>query len=198
MSDSQDEARIFNRLRAINDSWKCSYAAVGLLCKEVEDRRLWESRCASFTDWMALASPYATSQAYQALKDVRAVSDVPAEDLAEIPQANFSTLKRLSTHVRLQPEVLQAAKTMDSPHFAAKIQQDHPDQLIEARRWMRFHPEVSAAERIEQVLLRAFRRGAQSREEALEMALIEAEKSWDAEDAVKAVEDELEMDRYSI
>jgi hypothetical protein len=187
MSDTRDEVRIFSRLQAIDKGWKLSYVEAGMLCKEVQDRLLWRERCASFAEWMKRAAPYGYAQAWAALRDIEALSDVPAEHLIEIPQANFPILKQLSTHVRAEPSVLHMAKTARSDEFAEHVEREHPEMHIETRRTMRFHPEASAAERIEAALSMAFGKGARTRDEALELVCEEAADVWRCEAEIEGI-----------
>lgn len=181
------EAFIFNELQTIDRSWKRSYARAGLLCKEVHDRLLWRERCHSFSEWMKMAAPYGYAQAWAALRDVEALADIPAEDLAEIPQANFPTMKQLSSAVRTQPAVLQMAKTAKTEDFVAHIEREHPAQHVEHRVTMKFKPEAGAVVKIEEALRMAMGRGARTRDEALEMMAAEALMQWTLEAEVEGI-----------
>jgi len=63
---------------------------------------------------------------------VKELQDVPKSDLLEIPRMNLEVLKSVSTSVRSQPEVLEAAKTLSEAEFVAHLQVTQPTQHIEA------------------------------------------------------------------
>ena len=196
MPDSKAEPILFNRLRKIDDSYKLSYAEVGHICIQVQAYLLHEQRTdpetgepCSFSRWMHLAAPYSHSTCYAAMRDCEELKDVPAKDLAEIPQSSFPVMKMLSTAVRAEPGVLKAAKTKKTDDFVEHIREHHPDEHIEHRKTLRFHPEESAAIKIEETLSRAEKMGAEGRDSALELMAIAANDWWNFK------EEELELDR---
>ena len=163
---------------------------------KVKTGDLWTARldpetnepCKSFNRWLCVAAPYSNATMFQAITDVEELSDVPDADLAEIPAANIHIVKQLSTAVRADPRVLQAAKTLSSKKFVEQVQCDHPQQHLEARKILRFVGVVeSAAEEIERALTMAECRGARTRNEQLEAIAVEAIQAWDYEEEVKAL-----------
>ena len=107
------ESLIFARLQAW-DKAILSRTEIGILCREVRDTPLWQCRCESFESWMSLAAPRARSTAYQYLREVTELQDIPDEHLSQIRGENVDTVMHLSTAVRAEPEVLEAAKTPES------------------------------------------------------------------------------------
>ena len=147
----------------------------------------------TFGQWMKLCSPgswehcYAALRAFKELSDITNENGIPVADLVQIPQCNVETLKLLSTGVRNDPEVLEAAKVPDSKAFDEHVHRTHPEQHFEPRTPLRFSPEDSARAVIEKALAEAMKRGAHSRTEALELISVEALESWSYEDEVSQI-----------
>lgn len=166
------------------------YAGLGLMALAVEKRMLWRHvtnpedglPCRSFGTWVRVCAPRGYSTVYQALRDVEELADVPAADLAQIPQSNLATMKQLSSKVRRQPAVLAAAKTQ---RFVEYVNEHHPEQHIEAKKTLRFNPPRSAAAKIEEALEKAMEHGAGNRDEALELLAVTAMQEWQMEAQVE-------------
>jgi len=179
-ADAERERAIFSKLRSIDDNERQSHAQKGILARAVRDQMLWKHRedpdtkkpCKSWTRWLRIACPFCYSTVHKALADVEELRDIPEEDLTQIATGNFPTLIQLSTAVRADPEVLDAAKNKRPEQFNEHIRQHHPDQHIESRQPMKFSPESSAAKVINEALEAAMERGARSRDEALEMIAV--------------------------
>jgi hypothetical protein len=196
LPDEQAETALFYRLAYIDNIHKLSYAEVGNICLQVQAYMLHEQRIdpetglpCTFSRWVHLAAPYSYSTCYAAMRDCEAMKDVPEEHLAEIPAGNFPVMRQLSTKVRADPGVLKAAKTKKTEAFVEHIRAEHPDEHIESRKTFRFHPEESAAAKIEEALNRAEKMGAHSRDEALEIVALAAMDWWEFKTQ------ELEIDR---
>ena len=187
--DQQDEARIFDLVHRSDETWRVSYAEVGLACREVQNRMLWTRRvnpatqmpCESLSEWIRCAAPFGWSTVWSAMRDVEELKDISDSDLAEIPPCNFPVMKMLSSTVRREPGVLKAAKTNHSEGFIEHIRQHHPGQMIEHRKLMKFRPAATAAQIIEETLEIAMSKGAGSRDQALEWVCVEARQSWQLE-----------------
>lgn len=195
--DEQAEKIIFSRLQTLDAHQRLGYAAIGLMCREVQLRELWKHRldphtgqpCTGFTRFIRVACPYSYSTAFAAKSDVEELLiDLSPEDIADIPQSNLSTMRQLSTAVRSDPKVLKAAKTESPGEFVAMIQVTHPEQAIETRKALRFNPPASAADYINGVLEEAKNHGASSRDHALEVVARAAEESWEFEAQCKEAE----------
>lgn len=178
LPDSEAEAIIFAELRAYDEYERLRWGRIGLMALNVHRRLLWRYRldpldglpCHSFARWLRIACPYAYSTVYASLRDVEALQDVPAEHLAEIPQANFATMRQLSTAVRADAAVLVSAKTDRPEDFARHIEQHHPLQHIEAPSSLRFRPTLTQKAIILRAIEEAIREGlGGTREEILEM-----------------------------
>lgn len=185
LSNVQAESALYERLRYLDRTVRLSYAEIGYISSTVQTYLLHEHRMdpktgkpCSFTRWIRLAAPWGYSTAFAAMKDVEDLKDIPVEHLAEIPQSNFPVLKQLSTAVRAEPAVIEAAKSKSAGEFVQQIRKDHPDQHLDARKMLRVNMEESALEKVEEAIFEAMGRGASSRGEALEMLCAEALLQW--------------------
>lgn len=155
-----------------------TWARLGLFCIAIEKRLLWQlvndpitnAPCHSFNRWVRRCAPRGYSTCYAAKRSCEDLADVPAADLAEIPESNFHTMKLLSTAVRRDPEVLAAAKSLGPDKFLASVMQSHPGQALESRSSLRFNPTSSQKQVIMQAIEMALQTGqAGSKEELLEL-----------------------------
>ena len=185
LPNRRGERVLFNRLRYLDRTTKLAYSEIGRISLTVQAYLLHEYRIdpatgkpCSFTRWLRLAVPWGYSTAFQAMRDVEDLKDIPAEHLAEIPQSNFPVLKQLSTAVRAEPDVIEAAKSKSTEEFTAQIRHDHPEQHLELRRMLRVNMDESAMNVVEEAIREAEKRGAGSRSEALEMICAEALLEW--------------------
>ena len=101
------------------------------------------------------------------MRDLETLSDMSPEELSRIPESNFPILKQLSTKVRSDPAVIQAAQTQRADQLIEQIKRDHPDQHIESRKVLRFPASESQAAEIEEAITLAIENGAMNRTEAL-------------------------------
>jgi hypothetical protein len=173
------ESESFAKLRAFDESWRVSYMEAGIIARQVHDGLLWKERCANFHEWIREAAPYGFATVYRAMEDVRSLSDIPDDHLAKITQANVPIVRQLSTAVRNNPAVLEAAQTKPSSELLGQIRRDYPDQHLEAKKALRFSLDESAAAKIEEALTMAMARGAHNRSEALEAVAQEAMVHWE-------------------
>ena len=191
MPDEQAESIFFRWLQHLDRQEKVSYATKGLIAKNVDAFCLWEKRSTSFTAWVREACPWGYSTTFQAMRDVSALKDIPIEDLSEIPQANFDTLKQLSTSVRSDPKVLNAAKTQNNDELVDYIREEHPNQHISRKKKYRFDfDDESDIDKMEDALKEAYIRGARNKNQALAMVAEEALESWRSEDFIKQCREE--------
>ena len=168
------EPEAFNELRCIDTAEKVSYARKGKICLDVRNGLLHQNRIdpetgmpCSFSRWVRLSATWSYASCFAAMRDMESLSDVPAADLAQVPAGNFPILKQLSTAVRNQPAVLQAAKTKHPDELIEHIKRDHPNQHLESRKTLRFVAEESQAAEIEEAIALAMEHGAANRTEAL-------------------------------
>lgn len=177
LTDELAEDVIFTRLCGYDEDERLRYAGIGLMAQAVYKRLLWKFRvdpadglpCRSFARWVKIACPYSYSTCYAAMRDCDAMPDVSAEDLAEIPQSNFATLKQLSTHVRASTSILYAAKTAKTSVFVDTVRAAFPDQHIEAHASLRLNPTESQRDVIQRAIDAAIQCGyGGTREEVIE------------------------------
>jgi hypothetical protein len=173
-----DEAAPFldHRLRELEAVWKRSFVERGMILLEFEQRELWKTLgFHSLGSWLTDAAPQSRSDCYAALQAVKELRDIPRAELAEIPRCNIGTLRRLSSNIRQNPEVLTAAKTLPEREFAAMIEVNHPNQHIETTRTLVFKLDSSAAKVVEHAILQCQAEHGISREAVLEMWAVEYE-----------------------
>lgn len=201
LDDIISEAAYFLELQRIDNEVKFNYARVGIICRDVKNRLLWQRRIdpstgepfRSMAKWVRAACPWSYATTYAALRDVEELKDIPEEVLAQIPASNFPIVKQLSTAVRSDPVVIEAAQTKPTDEFIEQIKESHPEQHFETKTLLRFQMEESAAKVVEDVLRVAMGRGAATRSEALEMICAEAVDSWRSEDEVLEAGSRMEM-----
>jgi hypothetical protein len=159
VSDTAGEAALFARMRTLDREAKLSYAEVGRICLIVRENRLHLHRLnpntgeqCTWTEWVSLAAPWGYSTCFEAVRDVEALPDIPKEELAQIPKGNIKTLVKMSTGVRSQGAVLEAAKTQRPEAFIEHVKRHHGDQHIEQTQILRFSVNESEALVVEEVL----------------------------------------------
>lgn len=157
------------------------YATLGLMALAVEKRLLWRlvtnpedgMPCRSFATWVRVHAPRGYSTVYAALKDVEELSDVPADDLAQIPQSNMRTMKQLSSAVRRDPKVLELAKTQKTDALVAYVKAKHPNQHVMAETVFRCPLNELQMTEVEAAIIKAMNTGCASRSEALWMIAVD-------------------------
>jgi hypothetical protein len=192
LPNAEAEGALFERLRYLDRTTKLAYSEIGFISRTVQQFALHEYRIdpqsgnpCSFTRWIRLAAPWGYSTAFAAMRDVENLKDIPAEHLAEIPQSNFHILKQLSTAVRSEPGIIEAAKSKSAGELTEQIRKDHPEQHLDTRKMLRVNMDESALEKVEEAIFEAMTRGATSRGEALEMISAEALMEWKFEKEIE-------------
>ena len=87
----------------------------------------------SFDRFLKCEYPASWSYIRDALRAVKELREVPFSDLLEIKRCNLEQLKKVSSGVRLLPEVVRAAKSMPEKQFVEKLNREH-DQHLETSR----------------------------------------------------------------
>jgi hypothetical protein len=142
-ADGEAAFFLHHRMRAfdwMDEQRERSYAERGLIAIEFEKRKLWQylddpatkKPYTSFNAWASSRCNGARSVTFDAKRDLEALQDVPAAELRDIPKGNLKVLKQLSTAVRKEPAVLQAARSMTTPQFLESIEKLFPEQHIES------------------------------------------------------------------
>lgn len=182
LADPDAAALISTRVRQWDTEDRVRYATLGLMVLAVEKRLLWQYvidpddglPCRSLARWIRVCAPNAYSTCYAAKRDVEELQDVPADDLAQIPQSNMKTMKLLSTAVRRDPAVLKVAKTQRTEALVAHVKENHPEQHLEAPTKLLLNLTEIAKAEIEEAMQLAIERGdSHTKEEAVLMWAIE-------------------------
>lgn len=166
--------RLTAELRSLDEAFRNGYLRAGFICMEVRSRELWkELDYHSFNDWLIHSAPYSRSHCYAAIKDIEELSEFGQDQLLDIPTGNLPLMKKLSSAVRSEPEVLRWAVECSESEFWAKVQAQYPNQHIEARsvRWML--PESLAKLAGEAIEIVMVRYDCKTRDEALEAIFAE-------------------------
>jgi hypothetical protein len=170
LPDDVAASKLDTLMRQLEQQYKRSYVMRGVCGLEVKQRQLWKVlQFSSFEQWLQNACPQSRADVYAAMRTVEELTEIPRQELEEIPRMNLKVLQSLSTAVRRDPEVLQAAKVCSEREFVARVRQTHPEQAMEQHRRLVFNPTVSAASVIEDALETAIASGEfGNREEVLE------------------------------
>lgn len=165
------------RVRQLEQQSKRSFVETGLILNEMKDRALWEKvndldtgeTFTSFDHWLANAAPMSRSAGYAAMKALRDITDVPLADLQQMPRCNVMTLQGLSSKVRQNPHVIEAAKTQSEDKFLETLEEKYPEQHIETKRKMELKPTKGARKNIDHAIQAAMAlHGLTNREDAME------------------------------
>lgn len=127
-------ASLLTRLDPIE---KQVFALRGIAMLVFEERELWTEFTdpdvgqpyASFDRWLKQTCPNSWSYCRDALRSVKELRSVPFEDLLQIKRCNLEQLKKVSSGVRLLPDVVKAAKTMPEKQFVEKMNREHSQHL---------------------------------------------------------------------
>lgn len=161
--EPRTQAKMYDeRARDKEKSGKRTFVEWGLIMVEMDTKQLYKQLLdpegnpyRSLGMWISEAAPTSRSNAYAAKNAMEAINEeISVEDLNEIPRQNIETLKKLSTSVKKNPMVIEAAKQMSEKDFKSKIDKDHPGQHI-ADAPMRFKPLVGDRETIDEALAQA-------------------------------------------
>ena len=121
----------------------------------------------SFDKWLRDTCPNSWGYCRDALRAVKELKAVPFEDLLQIKRCNLEQLKKVSSNVRILPEVVAAAKSMPEKAFVAKLNEDHAQHLEVKQPVVMASPSVSMI--IDQAIeIATALEGCKTREEALE------------------------------
>lgn len=129
-----------------------SYVERGIIIREFERRQLWQhltdpdtgTAFASLTAWLSCSDFLGCRRVnFEAKRSLEQLADVPAEKLLDVPKGNIHVLTQLSTAVRNDPAVLEAAKTLPQKQFLEKLEREQPLQHIESRGPLRLSPTKS-------------------------------------------------------
>lgn len=181
-----------------------SYGERIIITREFERRHLWQhiedpdtgQPFPHLTAWLSCSDYLGCRRVnFEALRDGKMLADVPADKLLDVPKGNLKVLAQLSTAVRNQPDILEAARKLPQDEFLEKVEKEQPLQHIERRTPMRFSPGRSWAKTIEQAIAWALEHGiADSRDEALLRMAETALDEWRLEEELKSMPAEEKVD----
>lgn len=190
-----EAAETLNRRICILDEvarvYERSFGERAIIIRCFEERKLWRylidpntnQPFPHLTAWLSCNSFLGCRRTnFEAMRTSHMLSDVPSDKLIDIPKSNLHMLASLSTEVRNDPEVLEAAKRLARDKFEEKLQKDHPNQHIESRKPLRFSPGRTGARIVEDGIAMAISMGyASTRDEALVRAFETAVHEWELE-----------------
>ena len=168
-----------------------SYAERLIIIREFERRKLWQHLIdpdvgqpfPHMTAWLSSGFLGCRRVNMEAKRTGEMLSDVPAEKLIDVPKANIHVLTQLSTAVRNDPAILEAAKTLPQKQFLEKLEKEQPLQHLEVKSDLRFNPGRTGAKAIEEAIQWALEHDiAGSRDEALVRMAETALKDWQLDD----------------
>ena len=172
-----------------------SFVERGIIIREFERRQLWKHLTDPETDqpfpnltaWLSCDKFLGCRRAnFEAKRTLAMLEDIDPAKLVGIQRGNLRTLTQLSTAVRTQPDVLEAARTMPREAFEEKVEKEHPNQHVQVHRALSFRPDRSGAKAIEEAIAWALEHDiAGTREEALVRACETALHQWELEQELK-------------
>lgn len=202
MPDTEAAAAMNERMALLDHIHRIherSYAERGIIVREFERRQLWQHLTdqdtgqpfPNFTAWISCSDFLGCRRVnFEAKRDMEMLKDVPAAKLIDVPKGNLKVLTQLSTAVRNDPGILEAAKTLPQNEFLAKVETDQPQQHIETQQRLIFSPGRSGAKVIEEMIAWALEHDiAGSRNEAIVRAAETALHEWELEEELRAMPD---------
>lgn len=181
--EDSEAAEVFtNRLMYLEAQGRKTYIERGLILVEVDERELFKfvtdpktgKPYEKFTHWVMGSAPFSRSECFAAKASVLELRDVPTQDLLQMPRCNTEVLAELSSDVRKDPEIIEAAKTQSENELEDTIQKKYPSQHREPKRAMFVKPTQSAKVKIDKGLkVAAWVFGATSREDIIEAVLVD-------------------------
>lgn len=108
------------------------WTGIAKVCVDVERDRDWETLgYHSFEAWLVGAAPRSRSYLYLVIGRYKELSvDIPEADLAQISLGSAGVLRQLSSKIRRDPEVIEAAQKPPK-EFRESLRASHPDQHVE-------------------------------------------------------------------
>ena len=129
--------RLTGLLRGLDGVEKQVFALRGMAMLIVEERELYRwvldeevgDYYTSFDRWMKQELPTSWGYCRDALRAVKELRDVPFEDLLQMKRTNIEQLKKVSSSVRIRPEVVAAAKSLPEKAFVSQMNEKHSQHL---------------------------------------------------------------------
>lgn len=200
LPDTVAAARLNARLivwEVVDRAQKRSYSEKVVIIGAFVARGLWRYlvdpdtgvHFSSLNAWLSCSDFTLSSRAvnFTAYRHAKALADVPREELAGVGKANIEVLTKLSTKLRNDPGVLEAARTMTQQQFLLKLEREAPEQHLEVKVDLKFSPVRSEAMVVEETIRWAIDHDiAGSRDEALVRMAQTALEDWKTVEAARA------------
>jgi hypothetical protein len=131
-----------------------TYPETGIIAREFERRQLYKYLVdpdtgvpfSTFTAWASCSNFLACRRIiFESKRDMEMLQDVPADKLIDVPKSTIKVMTQLSTAVRNDPGILDAAKTLSPNKFLEKVEREQPLQHLEMRKPLRLNPGRSEA-----------------------------------------------------
>lgn len=135
MATTQDQ-----EIRSLWMSSARSWTKLAILFRDFQEHERWRPLgYKSIRHWLKSIG-ISHGKFYGAMKVAQSLKDVPAEELAQVPQSNAYLLKQLPESKRRDPEVIHQAQTLPEQQFAKVVETLAPDSQPEvvARRTLVF------------------------------------------------------------
>ncbi len=160
--DAEAAVTLDAMLRTLERQSKRSFISRGLILVEADERKSWEQLIdadtgeyyTSMTQWVTKASPFSYSDCMAAKSAVRALKELPMDELLDVPRCNLNVLIGISSGVRQQPEIIRAAQTMTKKAFIKQVNGDY-NQHYEDTSPIYLNPVESAKTVIEEAVAMA-------------------------------------------
>lgn len=142
------------RVREIDRTVRESWSELAAICIQVRDKELWRmlpAKFHSFDDWLIDAAPCCRATVYKGMGVLSVIAkDLSPQEIAGIEIGNAILLSQVSSSVRRDPEVIQAAKSGRSSNKLREIvRTKYPNQHVEAIVEKKLHFTTSQWEKIE-------------------------------------------------
>lgn len=143
-------------LDMIEKAHEISYSQRIVIIREFEKRSLWKyltdpmvgEAFPHLTAWLSSGFVGCRRVSFEAKRDGALLAEMDATQLLGVPKGSLKVLIGVSTSVRNLPDVLEAAKAGDDA-LLEKLEKDHPEQHLTARKRLIFSPGRSEAKVIE-------------------------------------------------
>lgn len=184
-------------LGSLDTAEKQVFAIRGMALIVIEERKLWEGQAPSMGQWIKMIAPNSWGECYAAMRTVKELlPDIPLDDMQEMKRCTLEEVKRLSSAVRRDSQVIESAKTLPLNEFLEKVEKDHPHQHVESRRPLRFSPGRSGVKLVEEAIAWALDHDiAGTRDEAIVKMAETAIHEWQLEDELENMPAEREVSR---
>jgi hypothetical protein len=175
--------------------YKGSFSERTRIVRNFETRSLWKYLIdpdtgyafPNMTAWLSCSSFLGCRRTnFEALRMGKMLADVPDDKLVDIPKENMNMLAHLSTAVRTDPVIIEAARKQEPSDFEGFVEKNYPHQHIERRAPWTIRPGRSERKVIDKWVERAIRDGiAGSTTEAIVRACEIADYQADLEEELR-------------